>query len=158
MRQLITTWTSWLTLGSSELQELWGCWQIPQKNIPKWALQNLQMSHHSWWQVEELRGPPSCTAVSNLTAGHNSSLPLLMGGVWAEGWCPETTDRGCNSTGPNYSFCAPILLFHTTFWKISSSFCSPVFVKMTISRKPALSITLIWYLWSFCILDWEDAV
>lgn len=61
-------------------------------------------------------------AVSNLTAGPNSSSPLLLGGVWAEGWCPETTDQGCSSVGPNYSFCAPTLLFHTNFWKISSNF------------------------------------
>lgn len=158
MRQLITTWTSWVTLESSELQEFWGCWQVPQKDIPKWALQKLQMSHHSQWQVEEPRCPPSCTAVSNLAAGHNSSFPFLVGGIWAEGWCPETTDQGCNSMGPSCSFCAPTLLFHTNFWKISSDFCSPVFLKMTISRKPGLSITLIWCLWSFCICDWEDAV
>lgn len=25
-------------------------------------------------------------------------------------------------------------------------------------RKPALSTTLIWCLWSFCLCDWEDAV
>lgn len=85
---------------------------------------------------------------------------LSSSGGWCLGWrmVPWDHRSRLQLNGTHYSFCAPTLLFHTNFWKISSSFCSPVFLKMTISRKPALSITLIWCPWSFCICDWEDAV
>lgn len=48
------------------------------------------------------RWSSSCTAVRNLTAGHGSSFPALVGSAFAEGWCPETIDQGCNSMRPSY--------------------------------------------------------
>lgn len=135
MRQLIITQTSWVALESSKLQEKWGQGYILGKDTPKRALQKLRNSRHSWQQV-------GVAVISSLL--HSSEEPrsrtqflLSSFGGWCLSWemVPGDHRAGLQLNETQLpSPCAPTLLFHTSFWQLSSNFYSPGFFNMTISR------------------------